>query len=172
MMVAAACSPSAVATTSSTSSATQTPVGELPPGCSPITLAAPTGEIVTLDGIWETDPSTGRPMTWWIRTQGTCIWGSGMVDDYTDDGPSANAFEVQAFNGLVSIDFFITGEIVALGPSRVAATGHARYSPLSMEIHVEEGAVTLREDRDPTAQGPRCPDPAFFCPPPLVLHPR
>ena len=117
------------------------------------------------------DSSVGRPYTWWIRTQGDCAWGTGIVDDYADTGASATTFEVQTFNGMLTDDFTITGEIVNLGPLRLGLSVPI-YSSIQFLIDLEDGQITLREDREPGVQGPRCPEPAGYCPPPLLLHPR
>jgi hypothetical protein len=145
--------------------------GGLPPGCHPIELNSPDGEAVSLDGIWVQDPSVGRPYTWWIRAQGDCVWGTGIVDDYADTGASANHVEVQTFSGVLTQAFTITGEIVSLGPNPPGFLPPI-YSPIRFKVEFKNGQTTLREDREPGVQGPRCPDPAGFCPPPLLLHPR
>jgi hypothetical protein len=135
----------------------------LPPGCGPIELRGPSGKRVELDGQWIEVDRVGEPMTWWIRTQGDCVWGNGLADVETL-GPH----QVQGLSGVIGSDFVITGEILMLGPSDEATTP---YSPLRMLI--EFGAadeIFLREDRRPTVQGPRCPDPPNYCPAPLVLE--
>jgi len=167
------CSGSPVGSPSASASSETPSVGEagLPPGCQPIDLHFSSGEAVSLDGIWVQDASVGRPSTWWIRTQGDCAWGTGIVDDYLDSGASANHFEVQTFNGTVKSDFTITGEIVALGPNPLGFSPPI-YSTIRLLIEFDEGQTTLREDREPGVEGPRCPETTGFCPPPLLLHPQ
>ena len=158
-------------------SPTQTPVadaGNLPPGCSPIDLRTPSGERIRLDGSWAEVGTGGELMTWWISTQGNCVWGAGSIDD----PPPAGTFEarpdhVQSLRGLLGSDFVITGEIVWLGglPLGGAPGVPAVYSPLRMFVEFDEaGEIRLREDREPGATGLRCPEPSGFCPAPLVLQ--
>jgi hypothetical protein len=142
-------------------------VSGLPPGCALIDLRGPSGERVELDGQWIEVDRVGEPMTWWIRTQGDCVWGNGQVEDVETRVP-LGPHQIQGLSGVIGSDFVITGEILWLGPSDSALTP---YSPLRMDI--EFGAadeIFLREDRRPTVQGPRCPDPPNYCPAPLVLE--
>jgi hypothetical protein len=149
--------------------------GNLPPGCEPINLRAPSsGERVELDGAWTEVGTAGQLLSWWIRTQGDCVWGSGHIEGVPPAGTiEARPDQVQSLSGKIGSDFVIAGEILFLGPIPFAAPGSVTpYSPLRMLIEWDaEGEILLREDREPAAVGPRCPDPAGFCPPPLVLRP-
>jgi hypothetical protein len=177
VLVVGACTssvePSESEAPSAAPSASFAPAGNLPPGCEPIDLRGPAGERVDLNGIWSEGGSTAQPMTWWIRTEGNCIWGAGQVEDVAPPGSvSAAVHQVQSLSGLIGADLAITGEIILLGSLSVGAPGDPpRYSPLRMEIKVDEtGNITLHEDRQPGVTGPRCPAPGGYCPAPLVLH--
>ena len=166
--------PSASDALSSAPSASAAPAGNLPPGCELIDLRTPSGQRIVLDGAWTEVDNTGLPMTWWISTQGNCVWGAGQVDEVPPDRTiAAVPDQVQSFNGHVGSDLVITGEILWLGPLPIAAPGNpSRYSPLRMIIDVDDaGQILLREDREPGVSGPRCPAPGGYCPDPLVLQP-
>jgi hypothetical protein len=139
-------------------------VSNLPPGCDPIDLRSTTGEPVELTGIWIQDQEGGRqPSEWWIRTLGDCIWGTGLDEASRPDS-------VQALQGRVGNDFVIEGTIVLLGidPSQ----GLQYHADVRIQIDIDaDGGITLREDRLPGLQGPRCPDPVGYCPLPLLLRP-
>ncbi len=150
------------------------PAGNLPPGCELIDLRNPSGQRILLDGAWTEVDTTGQPMTWWISTQGNCVWGAGQVDEVSPDRTiAALPDQVQSFSGHVGSDLVITGEILWLGPLPIAQPGSSsRYSPLRMIIDIDDaGQVLLREDREPGVSGPRCPAPGGYCPDPLVLKP-
>ncbi|RPH35570.1 MAG: hypothetical protein EHM90_03950 [Chloroflexi bacterium] len=145
----------------------------LPPGCKPIDLRGPDGVRIELDGAWMRVLEGGDPMTWWIRTQGGCVWGSGQIEDVPPQGEfGTRPDQVQSFSGVIGSDFVITGEILALGPVPAGAPGTATpFSPLRMLIEFgDDGEITLSEDREPMVPGPRCPDPLAYCPAPLVLR--
>ncbi|MEK6191445.1 MAG: hypothetical protein AABM41_03860 [Chloroflexota bacterium] len=169
----AACTPTTAP--SSTVPPTESPAaeaGNLPPGCEPINLRSPAGEAVDLEGIWIQDEKEGRqPSTWWIRAFGDCVWGAGTYDVYTDDAFLARADSVQALQGRLGTDFVIDGTIVLLGPYPDFAVPQS-FAEVRLLIEFDEaGEITLREDRVPGLQGPRCPDPVGYCPPPLLLRP-
>jgi hypothetical protein len=155
---------------------TETPVadaGNLPPGCSPIDLRTPAGERIELDGTWAEVGSGGELLTWWIRTQGNCVWGAGSIDNPSPAGTfEARPDHVQSLRGVLGSDFVITGEIVWLGALPLGAPGVLPpYSPLRMFVEFDDaGEIFLREDREPGVTGPHCPDPSGFCPAPLVLQ--
>lgn len=92
---------------------TETPgaaVGNLPPGCGPIDLRAPSGERIELDGTWTEVGTAGQLMTWWIRTQGNCVWGAGYLEDVPGEGTfEARPDHVQSLRGRIGSDFVITG---------------------------------------------------------------
>jgi hypothetical protein len=137
-------------------------------------LRGPDGERIVLDGPWVEVDDVGAPMTWWIRTQGDCVWGNGQVEDVPPPGEFGGRPDlVQSLSGVLGSDFVITGEILNLGDLPL---GQARslvpYSPLRMFILFDDlGEITLHEDREPMVRGPRCPDPVVYCPDPLVLRP-
>jgi hypothetical protein len=140
----------------------------------PIDLRAPTGERIELGGPWTEVTTGGEPMSWWIRTSGNCIWGTGQVPNVSAEGSFEGApHEVQSFNGHIGSDFMITGDIVNLGPiPRGAPRSPSPVAPLEMLIEFDdESAITLREARAPGERGPRCPEPGAYCPAPLVLQP-
>ncbi|HJT64099.1 MAG TPA: hypothetical protein VJ839_04945 [Candidatus Limnocylindria bacterium] len=139
----------------------------LPPGCGPIELRGPTGERIALDGEWIEVGDVGEPMTWWIRTQGDCVWGNGQVENVETRPVGQRPDQVQGLSGVIGSDFVITGEILSLGPPLDSAP----YSPLRMLIEFGVAdEIFLREDREDGVVGPRCPDPANYCPAPLVLE--
>lgn len=160
--------PPATPSSSPGSSASEAPgAGDLPPGCEPLNLRSPTGERVVLDGVWSTTTST-PPMTWWLHTEGECVWGGGQTDEVPIEGLSATPDRVQVLTGSIRSDFTIAGDIVWLGAP--GAPG-SRYAPLRMLIEFgDAGEVVLREDREAGVSGSRCPDPQSFCPAPIVLQ--
>jgi hypothetical protein len=142
----------------------------LPPGCEPIVLRAPDGTAVDLGGTWidQGRTDTGQT-TWWIRTQGDCLYGVGTVADVPEEGFSANPGTVLHYTGAIQPDFTIEGQMVHLGPVyalEVAITEDVRFL-----IEFAESGVELREDRElgVVTGGPRCIE--NFCFPPLVLVP-
>jgi hypothetical protein len=168
-MLAAGCSAATEPTPTlvPTESPASAQAGGLPPGCATIELRAPSGERIELDGTWVEVGSVGELMTWWIRTQGNCVWGAGSIDEPAPAGPFPRPDSVQSLSGVLGPDFVITGEIVWLG----APGAPPPYSPLRMFVEFDDaGEILLREDREPGTTGPRCPDPAGFCPAPLVLQ--
>jgi hypothetical protein len=163
-------------TLSPTPGPTETPgpaAGSLPPGCEPIDLRSPTGDRIELDGTWV--HTEGTEMTWWIRTQGSCIWGAGMVGDVAEDplDVSTNPATVQILSGSIQTDFVIEGEIVLVGPRGLGFGPVPIHAPVRLLITFDEsGAVGMREDREYGVQGPRCVAPFGWCLQPLVLRPR
>lgn len=147
-------------------------VSNLPTGCEPINLLSPAGEPVDLNGIWIQDDKEGRlPSKWWIQTLGDCIWGTGILDDYTEDPLFALSFSVQGLQGRVGNDFVIDSTIVLLGPRPTMALPQTLAEVRLLIEFDPAGQVTLREDRIPGVQGPRCPEPLAVCPQPLLLRP-
>ena len=147
-------------------------VGNLPPGCEPIDLRSPAGEAVDLTGIWiQDDEESRQPSTWWIRTEGDCIWGTGIFDDYTEDPLFAHPMSVQGMQGRVGNGFVIDSTIVLLYPHPSFGVPQ-NVAEVQLLIEFDPaGEITLREDRVPGVQGPRCPEPLFLCPAPLLLRP-
>jgi hypothetical protein len=129
-------------------------------------LLGPDGEPIELDGVWIEAPG-GSDTTWWIRTDGDCVWGSGHVTDIEPD----IAHHVQSLNGRIRSDFAIVGDILFLGPIRQGAPAGLRArADLHMLIEFQEGGdIVIREDREPGAIGPHCPV-QDYCPAPLVLE--
>jgi hypothetical protein len=171
ILLLAACN--ALASAELSASASAAPIGGLPPGCHAIDLRGPSGARIVLDGRWLEDAADAR-MTWWIRTQGDCVWGAGHIEDISPEGSfDARPDQVQSLAGHVGSAFVITGEIIWLAALPPGTTGTPSwYSPLRMLIEIDDaGEITLREDREPGVTGPRCPDPSGFCPAPLVLRP-
>ena len=111
-------------------------------------------------------------MTWWIQTEGDCVWGAGVIGDIPAEGSvPSRPHQVQSLSGRVGIDFVITGEIIWLGPTEFNLE-LPRWAPLRMLIDFgEDGQISLHEDREPGVTGLHCPDPAGYCPAPLVLLP-
>ena len=145
--------------------------GNLPPGCEPINLRSPAGEPVDLNGIWiQDEKGGGRPAKWWIRTFGDCIWGTGIFDDYTEEDFFARADSVQGLQGRVGNDFVIDSTIFLLGPYPTFAVPQLLAEVRLLIEFDPAGQVTLREDRIPGVQGPRCPEPLAVCPQPLLLR--
>jgi hypothetical protein len=170
--VVAACTPtSAPPTSASPTESEAAEVSNLPSGCEPIDLRSPAGVAVDLNGIWIQDDKEGRqPSKWWIQTLGDCIWGAGIFDDYTEDPLVAHPMAVQGLQGRVGNDFVIDSTIVLLGPRPTMALPETLAEVRLLIEFDPEGQVTLREDRIPGVQGPRCPDPLVVCPQPLLLR--
>ncbi|HUG94588.1 MAG TPA: hypothetical protein VMK30_00420 [Pleomorphomonadaceae bacterium] len=172
-LVVSACTPSSAPPTSASPTESEAAgVSNLPSGCEPIDLRSPAGVAVDLNGIWIQDGTEGRlPAKWWIRTLGDCIWGTGIYDDYTRDEFLPRGESVQVLQGRVGNNFVIDGTIVLLGPH---PTFHLPQYLAEVRLLIEfnsAGDITLREDRTPGVQGPRCPDPSNFCASPLLLRP-
>jgi hypothetical protein len=146
--------------------------GNLPPGCEPINLRSPAGEAVNLTGVWIQDEEEGpQPARWLIRALGDCIWGTGTYDTYTEEEFLARSDSIQVLQGRVGNDFVIEGTIVLLGPHLTFATPEY-FSEVRLLIEFDQASeITLREDRIPGVEGPRCPDPVTYCPAPLLLRP-
>ena len=146
------------------------PISGLPPGCQPISLLnATTGDRIDLDGVWVQVVQEGAArMTWWIRTQGDCLWGSGSADLATIPNPIQ--WDVQTLRGRITTAFTIEGEIVQVGPKGSEEPQYYADARFFIEFD-DAGGVSLREDREPGVEGPRCPAPGAFCPDPLVLVP-
>ncbi len=149
-----------------------TEVSNLPPGCEPHNLRSQTGERIQLDGTWIEDVDADElPLTWWIRTQGDCVWAAGTVDDVGGAG-EGDTGTVQTIRGRLGTDFVIDGEILKLGPFSSFDAARPIYSPIRLLVTFEDdGQIVLREDRVYGEQGPRCGDPVIFCTPLLVLRP-
>ncbi|HEY7522764.1 MAG TPA: hypothetical protein VH720_03795 [Candidatus Limnocylindrales bacterium] len=167
-------SASVAPSTPSSAAASEGGVSGLPPGCEPINLRDPTGERLELDGQWAEvgTPDRGELMTWWLFTQGTCVWGAGQVGEVRIGTISSSPDQVQSLSGQIGSDFVITGELVWLGPVPPGAPGvPIRYAPLRMLIEFDDaGQVLLRDTREAGVRGPHCPEPTGFCPDPLVLE--
>jgi hypothetical protein len=147
--------------------------GSLPPGCALIDLRDPMGARIVLDGRWTevSSPDAGELMTWWIWTQGTCVWGAGQVDNVRTGDAFSWPNQVQSLTGQISSDFTITGALLWLGPLPPLSLEPGAYAPLRMRIEFNDtGQILLREDREAGVQGPHCPAPQGFCPEPLVLE--
>ena len=145
----------------------------LPPGCETYDLRSPAGVRVVLDGTWVEVGAAGQLMTWYFRTQGDCVWGTGHIEDVPPEGSfDVRPDHVQSLSGRMGSDYVITGEILSLAPLPPSAPGEpSPYSPLRMFIEFDDsGEILLREDREPGVSGPRCPDPGGYCPAPLVLQ--
>jgi hypothetical protein len=143
------------------------------PDCQPSELRDPSGARISLDGSWDEVPSPDRSnlMTWWIHTRGDCVWGAGQAEEVFT-GIATSPDRVQSLSGRIGSDFTISGEVIWLGPTPPGSIGSPiRYAPLRMFIEFDDtGRILLREDRESGVRGPRCPDPASFCPAPLLLE--
>jgi hypothetical protein len=144
----------------------------MPPGCEEIELRAPDGTPVELDGRWIDQSRTDAGQTtWWIGTQGDCLYGVATVDEVPDEGLSMNPGTVLHYTGTILSDFTVEGPMLHLGP-------RPPYAPLLrideyvrfLIVFTDEGGVELHEDREPgvVTGGLRCVEQAF-CFPPLVL---
>jgi hypothetical protein len=169
--VVAGCAPSAAPPTSVPPTEIPAEVGNLPSGCDPIDLRSPDGQAVDLNGTWIQGGEGGRTAaTWWIRTVGDCIWGTGIFDDYTEGRGVDQPDSVQGLQGRMGDDFVIDSTIVFLGPHPGRAILQYRAEVRIILDFDDDGQIILREDREPGVAGPRCPDPVNYCPPPLVLR--
>jgi hypothetical protein len=159
----------------STSAASAGGVSGLPPGCEPIELRAPDGSPVDLDGVWVEQSRTGADqLTWWIRTQGDCLYGVGTVADVSEEGLATDHGQVIQYIGTIRRDFSIDGQMAHLSPPNFLEGEVPPVSETRFLIEfTDNGGVHLREDREPgvVTGGPRCLH-QNFCFPPLVLAPR
>jgi hypothetical protein len=177
IVLVAGCTPTNAPAPSIPPSATATvaasAVGGPLPECEPSELRDPSGERISLDGRWDEVPSPDRSnlMTWWILTRGDCVWGAGQAEEVFT-GIATSPDRVQSLSGRIGSDFAIRGEVIWLGPTPPGSIGSPiRYSPLRMFIEFDDtGRILFREDREAGVRGPRCPDPATFCPAPLLLE--
>lgn len=173
-VVIAGCGPSGspVAPTASgepSPSAIEPPAAE----CPSIELRGPTGELVDLNGIWVQDADlNAKAMKWWLWSFGECVWGTGISENYSEeDGPGATADQVQALRGTMRSDFSIEGAMVLLGP-HPSVENPIREAEVTILIRFDDdGGITLLEDREPGAAGPRCMHQSY-CLAPLVLRPQ
>ena len=174
LLLMSGCGPSTSPSPSDQPSASPSELAEsgLPPGCGPIELRGPSGERIELDGQWIEIGDVAAPMTWWIRTQGDCVWGTGHIEGVgTEDPANPRPSDVQTLSGVIGSDFVITGEILLLAPLPPLSLLRRPHSPLRMLIEFDAaGEITLREDREPGVSDPRCPDPVVACLAPLVLE--
>jgi hypothetical protein len=146
----------------------------LPPGCELIELRNPSGEVVTLDGIWiQEGQGNARPMTWWVETFGDCFWATGIADDYDygEDASATLADAVQSVRGTIRDDFTVIGAAVLLAPHDCVCLPQ-RFADVTFDIVLDDaGGITLEEDREEGVADPRCLDPPSQCLAPLVLRP-
>jgi hypothetical protein len=150
------------------------PAGNLPPGCEPIELRTADGSLVELDGTWiEQSRSGADQLTWWIRTQGDCLYGVGTVADVPDDPETTDHGQVIQYIGTIRHDFSIDGQMAHVGTPSFLEGEVAPVSDTRFLIEFTDGGIQLREDREPgvVTGGPRCLH-QNFCFPPLVLAPK
>lgn len=145
----------------------------LPSGCTAIDLRGPTGERVDLSGAWEKEGSAPGPATrWWIRQLGDCVWAVTVAPEFPEV-LSAQPGDLQTLQGRLDPSFVVAAELVDVapyGPGRVSIPFLRLFYPIRLLVEFDDtGQIHLREDREAGAQGPRCPDPAGYCPPPLAL---
>jgi len=109
-------------------------------------------------------------VTWWIRTQGDCVWGVGKTEVFASHPFGGGPDSVQNFRGHIRTDFVIDGDIALLGPA-VFFLGATISSPVRILIEFDDsGEIVLREDRAYGVEGARCLDPSGYCLRPLVLR--
>jgi hypothetical protein len=127
-----------------------------------------------LDGTWvdvsRTD--TGQ-LTWWIRTQGNCLFGVATVAEVPQEGMSMNPGTVIHYTGTIQPDFTIEGPMRHLGPERPQAPSLRIDEDVRfLIVFTDEGGIELREDREPgvVTGGLRCVEQSF-CFPPIILVP-
>jgi hypothetical protein len=138
----------------------------LPPGCEPIDLRDPNGDRINLEGTW-IHAAPGQEMTWWLRTEGNCVWGAGLIPRILTPGDDTAPHDIQSLNGHLGGDFVISGEILYLTGAEAPLRP---YAPLRMLVEFDDGGgLVLREDRVAGVIGPRCPI-LEYCPAPLVLE--
>jgi hypothetical protein len=149
--------------------------GNLPAGCEPIELRGPDGSPVELDGTWiDQSRDDAGQLTWWIRTEGDCLYGAATVDEVPEEGESMNPGTVLLYTGTIRPDFTIDGPMLHVGP----VPAHAPLVPIYADVRLlieftDAGGIELREDRVPgvVTGGIRCIEQSF-CFPPLILAPR
>jgi hypothetical protein len=108
-------------------------------------------------------------MTWWVESFGDCFWATGFTDDYEE---SFQADAVQTIRGTIRDDFTIDGTAVLMAP-HVSYFQPQKAAALTVLVEFDDaGEISLREDRQPGVQGPRCHDPSLYCVAPLLLRPQ
>jgi hypothetical protein len=92
-----------------------------------------------------------------------------MADDY---GASFQADRVQIIRGTIRDDFTIDGTAFLMAP-HAAFSQPQKAATLTVLVEFDDaGGISLREDRQPGVQGPRCHDPSVYCLAPLLLRPQ
>ena len=157
--------------------------GELPPGCEPIDLRGPDGQPIDLSGAWSGPPDSvgfyqSPNETTWIKQVGDCVWAAIMDAEFRSDPNYVGDFDLPAgnlgiFSGQITGDFVIEGDLVSIRHGSPLAP--TTFVPIRMLLEFDaDGEITLREDRDPSVQSPRCygmPGNDPYCPAPVLLHP-
>ena len=138
--------------------------------CPEIDLRSPTGDRVDLNGEWEQQISDAQPpVRWWVRQIGSCVWAVTMSPEFPEE--QIQGFDLQALRGELDASFTIGAEIAEVAPmTPVEADVFPPMAELVLLIEFDaDGEAVLREDRPAGVEGPRCPDPAFHCLPPILL---
>jgi hypothetical protein len=138
-------------------------------------LRAPDGSLVELDGTWIEQSRTNiDQLTFWIYTDGDCLYGVGSVLDVPEEGEDMHLGTVIHYTGTIRSDFTIDGQMVHVGPQPSFRSEVPKVSEVSFRIEFPDaGGIQLREDRQAgvVTGGPRCVE-QTFCYPPLILVPR
>lgn len=138
--------------------------------CPEIDLRSPTGDRVDLNGEWEQRISDDQPpVRWWVRQIGSCVWAVTMSPEFPDE--QIQGFDLQALRGEIDASFTIGAEIAEVAPmTQVEANVFPPMAEIVLLVEFDaDGEAVLREDRRAGVEGPRCPDPAFHCLPPILL---
>jgi hypothetical protein len=171
-----ACQPSSAEPSPSSSPAgSAPPFSNLPVGCSPIDLRAPDGSAVDLTGEWTgTSWFSGRSVgeRTFILQLGDCVWVT-VTDERFHAQPVPGEAILGVLLGTLATDFSISGDLVTL--LRDAQVGGFSDQQTYAAVHLlvefdEDGQITIREDREPGVNGPRCTHPPSACPNPVELQ--
>jgi hypothetical protein len=149
--------------------------GSLPSGCEPIQLVDPAGARVDLSGEWTgTSWFSGASESerTFILQLGDCVWITVTDARYQAD-PVQGGSILAVFHGRIESDFSIDGTLVTiLRDAQVGGFSDQQvFAATALLVQFgDDGAILLREDREPGVVGPRCTQPPSACPPPVLLH--
>lgn len=143
--------------------------------CGPVNLRSPHGETVDLNGEWGggdwfITPGTGERT--FVQQVGDCVW-MAISDDQFRERPEENASLLAVFEGRITPDFSVTGNLVTLlrWVDPFTYGNQSVMTEVRMRIEFDaDGSTRLVEDRVQGVVGPRCPNAEFWCPAPTVLR--
>jgi hypothetical protein len=149
--------------------------------CKPIELqGGPGNRRVDLTGAWTTADRAhgfffGANETTWILQVDDCVWGEIIDDDFLANpsgigGLGTGGGGIGTLRGHLLDNFTVEGELITVAESPGAP---GPLAEIKLVIEWEDGRIRLREDRDPSVQGPRCSfrgGGTVVCAAPVVLY--